>query len=141
MNEPTDDPELDPRIVEGPYPFQSHLGFRMTAWRDGYARFELPLKPELMNRYGIPHGGVHACLLDTVMGYAGSWTGDPDRRQLVMTLSLTTNFLAQATGEILTGTGRRVGGGRSVFYAEGEITDATGTKVATGMGTFRYRKG
>lgn len=130
----------DPRLVEAPYPFQAHLGFRMTGWSDGLARFELPLAPHLMNRYGIPHGGVYASLLDTVMGYAGSWTGDPDHRQLCMTLSLTTNFLGQPKGSLLLAEGRRTGGGRSVYYAEGTLTDETGVIVATGVGTFRYRK-
>ena len=93
-----------------------------------------------MNRYGIPHGGVYASLLDTVMGFAGSWTGDPHRRQLCMTLSLTTNFLGRPEGVTLVADGRRTGGGRSVYYADGKIEDDTGAIVATGVGTFRYRK-
>lgn len=136
----TDLPPVDPRLVEDPYPFQDLLGFRITHWSDGHARFELPLADKLMNRYGIPHGGVYATLLDTVMGYCGSWTGDPDRRQLCMTLSLTTNFLGQPGGSVIIGEGRRTGGGRSTYYAEGRLWDDTGTTCATGVGTFRYRK-
>lgn len=132
--------DLDPRLVEEPYAFQRLIGFRMTGWDDGVARFELPLKPALMNRYGIPHGGIYACLLDTVMGFAGSWTGDPDDRRMVMTLSLTTNFLARPTGDLLRGEGRRTGGGRSTYFAEGDLIDAEDTVVATGIGMFRYRK-
>jgi len=133
--------DLDPTLVEPPYPFQRLLGFRMMAWGPDMARFELPLRPELANRHGIPHGGVYASLLDTVMGFAGSWTGDSENRQMAMTLSLTTNFLAPATGAILLGEGRRIGGGRSVYFAEGTLTDEAGTTVARGTGTFRYREG
>lgn len=132
---------IDPRLREEPYAFQRLIGFRMTAWSDGVARFELPLKPDLMNRYGIPHGGVYASLLDTVMGFAGSWTGDPEDRRMAMTLSLTTNFLARPAGDLLLGEGRRTGGGRSTYFAEGWLTDAEGRLVATGTGTFRYRTG
>lgn len=132
---------VDPGLVEDPYPFQQLLGFRLTHWAEGFARFELPLTDRLMNRYGIPHGGVYASLLDTVMGFCGSYTGDPDRRQLCMTLSLTTNFLGRPSGAVLLGEGRHVGGGRSTYYAEGTLSDETGTIVATGIGTFRYRKG
>ena len=132
---------LDPDLVEAPYPFQRLIGFTMTAWEPDLARFELPLRPELMNRYGIPHGGVYAALLDTVMGFAGSHTGDGARRQMVMTLSLTTNFLARPAGERLLAEGRRTGGGRSTYFAEGELTDERGAIVATGVGTFRYRGG
>ena len=133
--------DLDPRLVEPPYPFQDLMGFRMAGWRDGWARFELPLRPELGNRYGIPHGGVYAVLLDTVMGFSGCWTGDPDRPQLAMTLSLTTNFLGRPEGDLMIGEGRRTGGGRSTFFAEGTIRDGAGNLVTTGTGVFRYRKG
>ena len=133
--------DLDPSLVEAPYPFQDLIGFRMTGWADGWARFELPLAPALMNRYGIPHGGVYAVLLDTVMGFSGSWTGDPNRRQMAMTLSMTTNFLARPEGEFMIGEARRTGGGRSTFFSEGTIRDRPGTLVATGSGAFRYRKG
>lgn len=132
---------VDPDLIEDPYAFQRHIGFRMTGWEKDFARFELPLAPHLMNRYGIPHGGVYALLLDTVMGYAGCYTGDPDRPQLAMTLSLTTNFLGRPADELLIGEGRRTGGGRSTFFAEGTVTDGAGTVVATATGTFRYRKG
>ena len=132
---------VDPRLVEEPYPLQRQIGFRMTGWAEDYARFELDLAEHLMNRYGIPHGGIYAMLLDTVMGYAGCYTGDPERRVLGMTLSMTTNFLSRPQGEVLVGEGRRIGGGRSSFFAEGVVMDDAGTRVATGTGVFRYRKG
>ena len=132
---------VDPRLIEDPYPFQELLGFRLTHWAEGLARFELPLTEKLTNRHGIPHGGVYASLLDTVMGYCGSYTGDPERRQMCMTLSLTTNFLGRPTGPVMFGEGRRTGGGRSTYYAEGKLWDESGTLCATGIGTFRYRKG
>ena len=131
--------DLDPNLVEDIYPLQKHLGFRIVAWRPDYCRFELPLAPFLMNRYGIPHGGMHATLLDTVMGFAGCYTGDRANPKLGMTLSLTVNFLAQAKGGLLIGEGHRTGGGRKTFFAEGTVTDELGTKVASGSGVFRYR--
>ena len=137
----TTDNHLDPALIEDSYPMQSLIGMEMIHWTDGCARFRLPLRPALMNRYGIPHGGLYAVLLDTVMGYAGSWTGSADQRQMVMTLTLTTNFLSRPEGAVLIGEGRRVGGGRSTFFAEGTVTDDLGTRVATGSAAFRYRRG
>jgi len=133
--------KVDPDLIESQYPMQRLIGFTMEDWSEGFARFLLPLKPELMNRYGIPHGGLYAVLLDTVLGFAGSFTGDADRKQMVMTLSLTTNFLARPSGQVLIGEGRRTGGGKSTYFAEGTVTDETGVLIATGSGTFRYRKG
>ena len=92
-----------------------------------------------MNRYGIAHGGVHAVMLDTVMGYCGCYTGDRDDPKLAMTLSLNVNYIGQAKGNVLIAEGRRTGGGRKTFFAEATIMDELGTKVATGTGVFRYR--
>ena len=125
---------------EEPYPFQKHLGFRHTQWREDHAVFELDLETFHGNRYGIPHGGLYGVLLDTAMGYAGSFTGDPDQRVLAMTLSMTVNFLAQPSGRHLITEGRRTGGGRSTFFAEGEVRDENNVIVARGSGAFRYRK-
>lgn len=131
--------DLNPALIEDAYPLQAHLGFVMTGWAKGYSRFELPLKPFLMNRYGIPHGGVHAMLLDTVMGFSGSYTGDPADKQMAMTLSMTVNYLGQAQCDRLIGEGRVTGGGRKTFFAEGKITDTTGAIIATSTGVFRIR--
>ncbi|KDB05220.1 phenylacetic acid degradation protein [Defluviimonas sp. 20V17] len=131
---------MDPALIEDPYPLQRHLGFRITGWRADWARFEIALEPFLMNRYGIPHGGIYATMLDTVMGYAGCYTGDPAARRLAMTLTLTTSFLARPEGELLIAEGTRIGGGRSTFFAEAEVRDQGGMICAKGSGAFRYRK-
>lgn len=133
-------PDIDPTLIEQPYPLQDHLGFRITGWRPDWARFEIPLAPFLMNRYGIPHGGIYATILDTVMGYAGCYTGDPAMRRLAMTLTLTTSFLSRPEGDLLIAEGTRTGGGRSTFFAEAEVRDTKGTICARGSGAFRYRK-
>lgn len=131
--------DLDPSLLEAPSALQSHLGYRIIAWSEGFARVELPLLPFLMNRQGLPHGGIHATLLDTAMGFAGCYTGDPARQQMALTLSLTVNYLGQAKGPLLIAEARRTGGGKSTYFAEAEVRDAEGTLIATGSGVFRLR--
>ncbi len=130
---------IDPRLIEADYPFQAHLGFRVTAWRDGFTRIEMPMADHIFNRQGLPHGGIHATLMDSAMGLSGCYTGDPDLRRMAMTLSMTVNYMAVATGEILIAEGWRTGGGRRTFFAEARVTDGTGTVAATATGVFRYR--
>ena len=77
---------IDPALREDPYALQKHLGFEITDWQQGYARVEMPIREVHGNRYGIPHGGVHATLIDTAMGFSGCYTGDPDNPQMAMTL-------------------------------------------------------
>jgi uncharacterized protein (TIGR00369 family) len=133
--------EIDPALREAPSALQTHLGYRLTRWSADFARVELPLTPALMNRQGLPHGGMHATLLDTAMGFCGCYTGDPDRTQMALTLSLTVNYLSQARGAVLIADARRVGGGKSTFFAEATVRDDHDTLIATGTGVFRYRRG
>ena len=132
--------ELDPRFHEPPYNFAAHLGMRMVDWKEDYARFEIDLEDVHANRHGNPHGGVHASLLDTVMGYAGCWTGDPDVQQMALTLSLNVQYLSRPLGKTFIGEGWRTGGGKSTFFAEATVKDETGELIAKGTGVFRYRK-
>lgn len=132
--------KIDPALLEEPSALQTHLGYRLTEWRTDFARVELPLTPVLMNRQGLPHGGMHATLLDTAMGFAGCYTGDPERAQMALTLSLTVNYLGQARGALLIAEARRTGGGKSTYFAEATVRDETGSLIATGTGVFRYRR-
>lgn len=132
---------MDERFSEPPYPFQAHLGFTIDDWSKDYCRLTQEMVPHLGNRYGIPHGGVMATLLDTAMGYASCFTGDPDNKQLVMTLSLNVQYLSVGRGEKLITEGRKVGGGKTVAFAEGTVKDENGNVVATATGTFKYRSG
>ena len=49
------------------------------------------------------------------------------------------NYVGQAQGSRLIAEGRRIGGGRKTYFAEGRLTDDLGNLVATASGTFRYR--
>ncbi|MEJ6389146.1 PaaI family thioesterase [Gymnodinialimonas ulvae] len=131
---------FDPDLNEEPYALEAHLGYRLTAWSEGEAMVEQPLLPHLTNRQGLPHGGVHATLLDTAMGYAGCYTGDAEVRQMALTLSLNVNYLSRPKGTRLIATARKTGGGKSTFFASGEVRDDLRELIATATGVFRYRK-
>lgn len=130
---------IDPALKEAPYAFQEHLGFDLTHWDTDYARLTQLIEPYLMNRGGVPHGGLYATLLDTVMGFAGLYSDDPQRRKIGLTLTLNTSFLSRPRGKLLIAEGWRTGGGARTFFAEGVLLDETGEKIATGSGAFRYR--
>lgn len=135
---------MDETLREPPYPLQAHLGFAMDEWTADLCRLIQPMAPHLGNRHGIPHGGVHATLLDTAMGFAVCYTGDPEAKQMTVTLSLNVSYLGVARGEQLIAEGRKTGGGKSTAFAEGEIKDENGNLIATATGVFRYvgtRKG
>lgn len=122
------------------YPYQALLGYEIAEWAEGRCRVVMPLSDAHMNRHGLPHGGVYATLLDTAMGFAGSYSPPDAEKRFALTLSMTTNFLSRPRGELLSADGRVTGGGRNTFFAESSITDETGELIATAVGTFRIRQ-
>jgi uncharacterized protein (TIGR00369 family) len=131
-----------PHSLETPVGFGKLVGYRLTAWDHDHAELELHLEARHLNRSNVPHGGVVTTLLDTVCGYAGTFSAEPGRIRRAVTLTLTTSFLGQAVaGSIITARARRTGGGQTVFFARGELVDAGGRLIATAEGTFKYLRG
>ncbi|WP_232314856.1 PaaI family thioesterase [Oceanibaculum pacificum] len=121
--------------------FQQTMGYRLVEWREGYAALEMDVEPKHLNRAGVIHGGVAASLLDTVCGFSGCYCPDPARVRKAVTLSLTTQYLGQASAGTLRAVARVRGGGRKIFFCAGEVFGPDGTLIAAGEGTFRYRSG
>ncbi|MBD5803208.1 PaaI family thioesterase [Aromatoleum evansii] len=128
----------DSAIGEG---FARALGCRVVEWAPGRVEVELALGPQHLNRAGSVHGGVLATLIDVACTLAGLYSGSPERVRKAVTLSLNTSF----TGQVATGTLRARGrvrvGGRSIFFATTEVTDAAGHAIAHGETVNRYRRG
>ncbi len=135
-------PPASQPAAEPDSPFQRYIGYSRTDQRDGFMRLELEMRPELENPLGIPHGGLHAAMLDSAMGWAGTWTYDGSPVRKSVTLNLNVSYLATPApadnGIRLIAEGRKVGGGRKIFFAEGELRDGTGRVLARATGTFRY---
>ncbi len=132
--------DYDPLAAEQPTPIFRTLGIKLIAWREGFAKAEMPLDPAYANRHGMPHGGLLMTLMDSVGGYCGCWCPYPGRVRRAMTLSMTTSFLGIAEGPKLIGEARVVGGGKSLFFAEMTVRDAAGNTAGRAAGTYRYRK-
>jgi uncharacterized protein (TIGR00369 family) len=121
--------------------YQELMGYRLVEWREGYAVLELDIGPQHLNRAGVLHGGVPASLIDTISGFCGCYCPIPGRVRRCVTLSLTTQYLGQASKGTLRTVARVTGGGRKIFFVACEVTAEDGTLIATGTGTFRYRTG
>ena len=127
-------------LNEDPSAFQKHMGYRLIRFERDYAELDMPIAPFLMNRRGIPHGGAYSALLDTAMGFAGSFAGEGAEPNRALTLNLSVNFLAQSTGNTLIARAKRVGGGFKTYFAEATLHDDTGTLIATATGVFKVQK-
>ncbi|MEO1190335.1 MAG: PaaI family thioesterase [Pseudomonadota bacterium] len=130
--------DLDKARPEGG--FADLVGYTLTGWSEGEAEGWLLVEERHLNRQGLMHGGVLTTLLDTMLGFSGIYSAIPERRRRGLTLSLTCNFIAAARlGDALIITARRTGGGRSVYFAAGEVRTEDGNLIGTAEGVFKYR--
>ena len=123
-------------------PYHDHLGLGIAEWRDGYCRMVCDAAAHHANRSGIVHGGLLLSLMDQAAAFAGLYCPVPGRVRRAVTLDLDCRFTGQAVpGRRLAAEGRVVTAGRNVFFARTEIRDETGTLIAYGSSTHRYREG
>jgi len=121
-------------------PALESLGVRITGWSEGRVELALPVAPNMLNRSGVVHGGTICALLDAATGYSGLYSPDGSTMLHAVTLSLTTNFLANGMGRMLTASGQVERRGRSIFFSRGEVWLDGTLLVATGMATMKYIK-
>lgn len=133
----TDNPASDATTPGGGYPFQRLLGFRKTMQTIDRTKLELELRDDHLNMAGLPHGGLLASLLDAALGSAGCYL-DPDKPRKAVTLNLNVSYLDRPGDVHLVAEGRRVGGGKTIYFSEGEVRDGSGKVLARASGTFRY---
>ena len=124
------------RVVADETGAQRALGYVHHIFPDR-TETHLTLDDRHTNRHGTLHGGLATMMLDSACGFAASRHFSEDTGQLVVTLSFTTNYLAASSGPHVVATGRVTGGGRSVAYCEGRLTDDDGLLIATATGVFK----
>lgn len=109
---------------------------------DGTTTVRLTVEARHLNRNGTLQGGIQSMLLDAAAGFAASrhLAGDDPVVVPVVTLSLTSNFLAPAPLGDVIATGRVTGGGHKIVYANADIHDADGRLLAQGHGVFKRTK-
>lgn len=131
----------DPRIdkLNADPNFNSNTGVTITEWKDGTATIAIIPSEAHLNPAGLIHGGVMMTALDAVMAMTGSYSEPPLDLVPGLTLNLNTNFISAIRVEDgeLTATARKTGGGKSIFFAEGEVRTADGRLVASATGVFK----
>ncbi|WP_370400257.1 PaaI family thioesterase [Sulfitobacter sp. JB4-11] len=107
----------------------------------GLATVTLDIEPKHRNRNGTLHGGIHAMMLDAAAGFAASrFLAGDDILVPVLTLSLSTSYVAAAAQGRVVATGVVSGGGYKIVYANAQILDADGQVLSTASGVFKRAK-
>ncbi|MFT5180532.1 MAG: hypothetical protein ACI8S3_000406 [Alphaproteobacteria bacterium] len=114
------------------------LGFRLTAWSEGYAEISVDIAEVHKNRQGGVHGGTMATLIDAATGFCGIFEPDPEKRRGNVTVSLTTNFVGRPKGKSLVCAARVVKSGRRLYFSAAEVKDELGNLIATADAIYAY---
>jgi len=118
-------------------PFQHFVGIEVIKLGNGKSLLQLELNDHHLNLYGIPHGGVHATLLDITMGTAASFPGSAEREVDSVTLNLSVDYISPPKTKLLISKGQITKKGKSICYCSGEIYDEKKNLVASGRSIFK----
>ncbi|MDH4609162.1 PaaI family thioesterase [Pseudomonas sp. BN102] len=118
-------------------PFLQGLGIELLHWGPGEATFRLAIDDRHLNRQGALHGGLIATLLDAACGYSGLHAGEDEEEVHGLTVMLNIAYLQMAREGTVTARGRVRRSGRSLYFAEAELSNARGELLATAQGSFK----
>jgi uncharacterized protein (TIGR00369 family) len=122
-------------LYEGTY--IEFLGFRLTAWKEGFARLEMPVRPEHRNTVGFLHGGVMASLLDLAGAVSGSYGIAEDF--VSVTINLNCNFMSPHKSGMAVVEGELVRVTKSMFFAQSKLFDPENKRLCA-MATGTYKR-
>lgn len=127
----------NPTLYEGTY--LEFLGFRLTTWKDGFARLEMPVRPDHRNTVGYLHGGVISSLLDIAGAVAGSH--GVSNEFVSVTVNLNTQFMAPHQGKTVIAEGELIRSTKTLFFAQAKLFDPDNNRLcAMATGTFKRQQ-
>ena len=129
-----------PLVFHADMGLQDTLGY-VTYVYAGHTEIHLDVRKGHLNRAGYLHGGVVSVLLDSACGYAASRHLSADVSERVVTLSMTTNYLAPSREGDIRAISRVTGGGARTIFTEGRVVDSDDNVLATCSAVMRRLAG
>ena len=116
--------------------FSQWLGIEVLEIKDGYSKLKMTVRKEMINGFGIVHGGIAFSLADSAFAFACN-----NRNVLSVALDTSINFLKPVhVDDILTAEAKQIHNGRSTGLYHITITNQKDHVVAVFKGTC-YRTG
>ena len=121
-------------------PYFSLLSMEVRDLEMGRSLIEIEISQKHLQLFGIAHGGVFASIIDAAAFWAVFYrVEDPDAGLTSVDLKL--NYLAPASTGKLAARGRLIKLGKSLGYADAEVTDGFGKILAHGSSTLMVLPG
>lgn len=117
--------------------FSQWLGIEVLEVREGYSKIKMTVRKEMINGFGIVHGGIAFSLSDSAFAFACN-----NRNNLSVALDTSINFTKPIqVGDVLTAEAKELHNGRSTGLYHITITNQRNHTVALFKGTcFRTTK-
>ncbi len=120
-------------------PITELIGFSLVQVKPTQATVELDADERHTNPFGAIHGGLICDIADAAMGAACHSTLSDD--EICSTIEMKISFLKPAPKAKLRAEGRIIKQGRSIDFAECDITDAEGNLIARASSTLtKYKR-
>ncbi len=117
--------------------FSKWLGITVMDIREGYSKIGMTVRPEMINGFGIVHGGIAFSLADSAFAFACN-----NRNVLSVALDTSINFIKPVhVGDSLMAEAKEIHNGKSTGLYHISIRNQKGHEVALFKGTcFRTNK-
>jgi acyl-CoA thioesterase len=111
--------------------FSAWLGLELLEVRPRYAAVRMVVRPEMMNGFGVCHGGVTFALADSAFAFASNTHG----RVTVSIDNSITYPAAACTGDVLTAVAAEEGAANRIAFYAVRVTNQKEAVVALFRGT------
>jgi acyl-CoA thioesterase len=117
--------------------FSQWLGITVITVREGYSKIQMTLREDMVNGFGVIHGGITFSLADSAFAFACN-----NRNNLSLALDTNISFVKSTRpGDVLTAEAIEVHNGKSTGLYQITVTSQEGVLVAHFKGTcFRTGK-
>ncbi len=117
--------------------FSQWMGMQVLDVKEGYSKITMPIRKEMINGFGIVHGGVAFSLADSAFAFACN-----NRNNVSVALDVTISFTkAVNVGDVLIAEAKEIHNGRSTGVYLITISNQKNEQVAFFKGTcFRTGK-
>jgi len=117
--------------------FSQWMGVELLEVKEGYSKIKMTIREEMVNGFGIVHGGLPFSLADSAFAFACN-----NRNNLSVALDVTITFMKPVNiGDVLTAEAKEIHNGRSTGVYLIHVTNQKNEQVALFKGTcFRTGK-
>lgn len=106
--------------------FSQWLGIEVLEIKEGYSKIKMTIRPEMVNGFGIIHGGIAFSLADSAFAFACN-----NRNVLSVALDTSINFIKPVhAGDVLTAEAKELHNGKSTGLYHININNQNNHHVA-----------